>query len=104
MCGLITPWNFPMEMGTRGMAAALAVDCTVVVKSDELTLSSLDAIAVLGERAGIRWLNIVTALENNPQLSLALCRSDTARKISFSRSTGSGKLPMQQASSKPAAH
>lgn len=60
MCGLITPWNFPMEMGTRKMAAAaLAVDCTVVVKSDGLTLSSLNAIPVwFVKAAGTVWTDM----------------------------------------------
>lgn len=32
--GLITPSNFPMAMGARKIAAALAADCTVVLKSE----------------------------------------------------------------------
>ncbi|KAI0880231.1 aldehyde dehydrogenase [Annulohypoxylon maeteangense] len=101
VCGLITPWNFPMAMGARKVAAALAAGCTVVLKSDGLTPFSSNILAVLGERAGIPKgvFNVVTALENTPALGLALCQSETVKKISFTGSTRVGKLLMQQSSS-----
>lgn len=101
VCGLITPWNFPMAMGARKIAAALAAGCPVIVKSDGLTPFSLNALAVLGERAGVPKgvLNIVTAQENTPQLGLGLCESDIVKKISFTGSTRVGKLLMRQSSS-----
>lgn len=100
VCGLITPWNFPLAMGGRKISAALAAGCTVVVKSDGLTPLSLNAMAVLAERAGVPRgvLNVVTALQNTPQLGLALCESDIVKKISFTGSTRVGKLLMQQSS------
>ena len=100
VCGLITPWNFPMAMGARKVAAALAAGCTVVLKSDGLTPFSSNALAVLGERAGIPKgvLNVVTALDNTPQLGLAMCESETIKKISFTGSTRVGKLLMRQSS------
>ncbi|CRK22483.1 hypothetical protein BN1708_013424 [Verticillium longisporum] len=101
VCGLITPWNFPMAMGARKIAAALAAGCTVVLKSDGLTPFSSNALGVLGEMAGIPKgvLNIVTALDNTPQLGLALCESTSVQKISFTGSTRVGKLLMKQSSS-----
>lgn len=101
MCGLITPWNFPIAMGAPKIAAALAAGCPVIVKSDGLTPFSLNALAVLGERAGVPKgvLNIVIARENTPQLGLALCESDIVKKISFAGSTRVGKLLMRQSSS-----
>ncbi|KAI9929627.1 hypothetical protein ASPWEDRAFT_740991 [Aspergillus wentii DTO 134E9] len=101
VCGLITPWNFPIAMGARKIAAALAAGCTVVLKSDGLTPFSSNAMAVLAERAGVPKgvFNVVTALENTPQLGLALCESDIVKKISFTGSTRVGKLLMQQSSS-----
>lgn len=100
VCGLITPWNFPLAMGARKVAAALAAGCTVVVKSDGLTPLSLNAMAVLAERAGVPRgvLHVVTALQNTPQLGLALCESDAVKKISFTGSTRVGRLLMQQSS------
>lgn len=101
VCGLITPWNFPMAMGARKVAAALAAGCTVVMKSDGLTPFASNVLAVLAERAGVPKgvLNVVTALENTPSLGLALCESDIVKKISFTGSTRVGKLLMQQSSS-----
>lgn len=101
VCGLITPWNFPMAMGARKVAAALAAGCSVVLKSDGLTPFSSNAMALLSERAGIPSgvVNVVTALENTPQLGLAMCESETVKKISFTGSTRVGKLLMQQSSS-----
>ncbi|KAI1204696.1 Aldehyde/histidinol dehydrogenase [Annulohypoxylon truncatum] len=101
VCGLITPWNFPMAMGARKIAAALAAGCTVVLKPDGLTPFSSNVLAVIGERAGIPKgvFNVVTALENTPALGLALCQSDIVKKISFTGSTRVGKLLMQQSSS-----
>lgn len=101
VCGLITPWNFPMAMGARKIAAALAAGCTVVLKSDGLTPFTSNILAVLGERAGLPKgvFNIVTALSNTPELGLALCQSETVKKISFTGSTRVGKLLMQQSAS-----
>ncbi|KAF4455812.1 succinate-semialdehyde dehydrogenase (NADP+) [Fusarium albosuccineum] len=98
VCGLITPWNFPMAMAARKIAAALAAGCTVVAKTDGVTPYSGNILAVLAERAGVPKgvLNIVTALENTPKLGLALCESDTVKKISFTGSTRVGKILMKQ--------
>ncbi|KAL3457670.1 Aldehyde/histidinol dehydrogenase [Aspergillus heterothallicus] len=100
VCALILPWNFPMAMGARKLAAALAAGCTVVIKSDGLTPFSTNALVVLAERAGIPAgvINVVTALENTPQLGVALCESEIVKKISFTGSTRVGKLLMKQSS------
>lgn len=88
-------------MGVRKISAALAAGCTVVLKSDGLTPFSSNALAVLCERAGIPKgvFNVVTALQNTPQLGLALCESDIVKKISFTGSTRVGKLLFKQSAS-----
>ncbi|KAL4884847.1 Aldehyde/histidinol dehydrogenase [Aspergillus karnatakaensis] len=100
VCGLILPWNFPMAMGARKIAAALAAGCTVVIKSDGLTPFSTNALVALAEKAGLPKgvINVVTALNNTPQLGLALCESEVVKKISFTGSTRVGKLLMRQSS------
>jgi succinate-semialdehyde dehydrogenase / glutarate-semialdehyde dehydrogenase len=72
-----------------------------VLKSDGLTPFSSNALAVLAERAGVPpgVFNVVTALENTPQLGLALCESEVVKKISFTGSTRVGKLLMAQSAS-----
>ncbi|KAF5020814.1 hypothetical protein F66182_7153 [Fusarium sp. NRRL 66182] len=98
VCGLITPWNFPLAMAARKVAAALAAGCTVVLKTDGIMPYSGNILAVLAERAGLPKgvLNIVTALDNTPKLGLAMCESHAVRKISFTGSTRVGKMLMKQ--------
>jgi succinate-semialdehyde dehydrogenase/glutarate-semialdehyde dehydrogenase len=96
VCAAITPWNFPAAMITRKVAPALAAGCTIVVKPAELTPYTALALAVLGERAGIPpgVLNIVVG---NPQeIGGELTRNPVVRKLSFTGSTGVGKLLMSQ--------
>ncbi|KAF5628897.1 succinate-semialdehyde dehydrogenase (NADP+) [Fusarium sp. NRRL 52700] len=98
VCGLITPWNFPLAMAARKVAAALAAGCTVVLKTDGVTPFSGNVLGVLAERAGLPKgvLNIITSLDNTPKLGLALCESDVVKKISFTGSTRVGKILMKQ--------
>ena len=87
-------------MITRKLSPALAAGCTVVVKTAGETPFTANALAVLGERAGIPKgvINIVTARENTPRIGAALCASNDVRKISFTGSTRVGKLLMNQSS------
>ncbi len=62
-CYFITPWNFPMAMGTRKIGPAIAAGCTMVAKPAQITpLSMLKLAEILGE-AGLPdgVLNIVTS-------------------------------------------
>ncbi len=52
-CVFVTPWNFPMAMGTRKLAPALAAGCTVVVKPAQQTPLSMLALAKILEQAGL---------------------------------------------------
>ncbi len=52
-CLLITPWNFPMAMGTRKIGPAVAAGCTMVVKPAKQTPLSMLALAEILERAGL---------------------------------------------------
>ncbi|KAK3329065.1 Aldehyde/histidinol dehydrogenase [Apodospora peruviana] len=100
VCGLITPWNFPAAMITRKIGPALAVGCTVVCKSPGETPFTSLALAELAHRAGIPKgvVNIITALDNTPQVGKVLTTDPTVRKISFTGSTPVGKLLMKQCS------
>jgi succinate-semialdehyde dehydrogenase / glutarate-semialdehyde dehydrogenase len=101
VCGLITPWNFPAAMITRKIGPALAAGCTVVAKSPGETPFTANAIAELANRAGIPKgvVNIVTALKNTPELGELLTTDPRIKKVSFTGSTGVGKLLMKQSSS-----
>ncbi|KAK1455028.1 succinate-semialdehyde dehydrogenase [Colletotrichum melonis] len=100
VCGLITPWNFPAAMITRKIGPALATGCTVVCKAPGETPFTSLAIAELGHRAGIPAgvVNVVTSLDNTPEVGEALTTNPTVKKISFTGSTNVGKLLMKQCS------
>ena len=61
-CVFVTPWNFPMAMGTRKLAPAIAAGCTVVVKPAQQTPLSMLALAKILEDAGLPGgvLNVIT--------------------------------------------
>jgi succinate-semialdehyde dehydrogenase/glutarate-semialdehyde dehydrogenase len=93
----ITPWNFPNAMITRKVGPALAAGCTVVVKpASETPLSAL-ALAELGARAGIPAgvLNIVPGTRSR-EIGAELTGNPLVQKVSFTGSTGIGKLLMAQ--------
>jgi aspartate-semialdehyde dehydrogenase len=90
--GIVTPWNFPSAMITRKAAAALAAGCTVVAHpSSETPLSAL-ALAELGERAGMPAgvFNVVTG--DAATIVRSLCEDERMRALSFTGSTGIGRL------------
>ncbi|MBE7160537.1 MAG: NAD-dependent succinate-semialdehyde dehydrogenase [Williamsia herbipolensis] len=97
-CVLITPWNFPLAMGTRKIGPAIAAGCTMVFKPAELTpLTSLALAGILTE-AGLPngVLNIVTTNDPGPVVTEWMT-SGLARKLSFTGSTAVGKLLLEQA-------
>lgn len=93
----ITPWNFPAAMVTRKVAPALAAGCAIVVKpAPETPLTAL-ALAALAEEAGIPpgLLSVVTG--DALAIGRAFMDSAVVRKLSFTGSTGVGKILYQQA-------
>ena len=85
-------------MITRKIGPALAAGCTIVAKSPGETPLTAAALAELAHRAGIPpgVINIITSLENTAEVGNALTTSDTVKKVSFTGSTGVGKLLMKQ--------
>ncbi len=100
-CLLITPWNFPMAMGTRKLGPAIAAGCTSVVKPAHQTpLSMLALIGILDEvgvPAGA--VNCVTAMDAGGVME-PLIRSGLARKLSFTGSTRVGRVLLEQCAEK----
>ena len=62
-CLFITPWNFPLAMGTRKIGPAIAAGCTMIVKPAGQTPLSMLALAKILEEAGLPGgvLNLFTA-------------------------------------------
>ncbi|HWF74864.1 MAG TPA: NAD-dependent succinate-semialdehyde dehydrogenase [Solirubrobacteraceae bacterium] len=98
-CLLITPWNFPMAMGTRKIGPAVAAGCTMVVKPAQLTPLSMLALASILEEAGLPGgvLNLITASSSSKTTS-PLISDPRLRKLSFTGSTEVGRTLMGQAS------
>ncbi len=96
-CLFLTPWNFPLAMGTRKIGPAIAAGCTMVVKPAELTPLTMLALAAVLEEAGLPGgvLNIVTTSDSK-SLSKALMADDRLRKVSFTGSTEVGKVIIRQ--------
>ena len=95
----ITPWNFPNAMITRKVGPALAAGCTVIIKpASETPLSAL-ALVALAEQAGIPKgvINVVTG--SSREIGGVLTTHPAVKKVSFTGSTGVGKLLMEQCSS-----
>ena len=92
----ITPWNFPIAMLARKVAAALAAGCTVVAKPSSQTPYSALALARLAEEAGLHAgvLNIVTG--PSEAIGAELTTHPVVRKLSFTGSTAIGKVLMAQ--------
>jgi succinate-semialdehyde dehydrogenase / glutarate-semialdehyde dehydrogenase len=88
-------------MITRKIGPALAAGCTVVAKSPGETPFTSLALAELAHRAGIPKgvVNFISALQNTPEVGEALTSSPIVKKVSFTGSTGVGKLLMKQSSS-----
>jgi succinate-semialdehyde dehydrogenase/glutarate-semialdehyde dehydrogenase len=89
---MITPWNFPMAMGTRKVGPALAAGCTCVIKPAQQTPLSMLAMAQILEEVGLPGgvLNIVTTSSSGPTTG-PLIADDRLRKLSFTGSTEVGR-------------
>jgi succinate-semialdehyde dehydrogenase/glutarate-semialdehyde dehydrogenase len=94
---LVTPWNFPLAMGARKLAPAIAAGCTMVVKPAQQTPLSMLALARILEQAGLPGgvLNVITASSSGTVIE-PLLRDPRTRKLSFTGSTKVGRLLIEQ--------
>ncbi len=97
-CLLVTPWNFPLAMGTRKIGPAVAAGCTMVLKPAAQTPLTTLALARILEEAGLPEgvLNVVTTTRAG-EVSQALQEDERLRKVSFTGSTGVGRVLVRQA-------
>lgn len=97
VCAAITPWNFPSAMLTRKAAPALAVGCSMVCKPPHETPLSMLALAELADRAGLpAGLLSVIPTANSRTVGNEMCENPTVRKLTFTGSTGVGKILTKQ--------
>ncbi|MDT0276365.1 NAD-dependent succinate-semialdehyde dehydrogenase [Blastococcus goldschmidtiae] len=98
VAALVTPWNFPAAMATRKIAPALAAGCTVVLKPAAETPLTALAIARLLSRAGVPdgVVNVLPTSAPADVVSTWL-EDPRVRKLSFTGSTGVGRVLLRQA-------
>jgi succinate-semialdehyde dehydrogenase / glutarate-semialdehyde dehydrogenase len=89
---MITPWNFPMAMGTRKVGPAIAAGCTIVMKPAQQTPLSMLALAQILEEAGLPGgvFNILTT-SSSGKTTGPLIEDPRLRKLSFTGSTEVGR-------------
>ncbi|MFJ9390675.1 NAD-dependent succinate-semialdehyde dehydrogenase [Nocardioides sp. NPDC101246] len=98
---LITPWNFPMAMGTRKIGPAIAAGCTSIVKPAQQTPLSMLALGEILREAGVPEgvVNILPTTRPG-ELTEPLLRSGVIRKLSFTGSTAVGRVLLAQSAEK----
>ena len=97
VCGLITPWNWPLYQITAKVGAALAAGCTVVLKPSELSPLSALLFAQVMHDAGVPpgVFNLVNG--SGAEVGAALAAHPDVDMISFTGSTRAGVLVAQAA-------
>ncbi len=97
VCGLISPWNWPLNQVTSKVAPALAAGCTIVLKPSEYSpLSTIILTEVLHD-AGVPKgvFNLVNG--DGPEVGEAISRHPDIDMVSFTGSTRAGILVAQAA-------
>jgi succinate-semialdehyde dehydrogenase/glutarate-semialdehyde dehydrogenase len=94
---MITPWNFPLAMGTRKIGPAIAAGCTMVVKPASQTPLTMLALADLLKEVGLPdgVLNVVSTSRTGDVME-PLIGDSRLRKLTFTGSTPVGKMLVKQ--------
>ena len=97
VCGLITPWNWPLYQITAKVGPALAAGCTIVLKPSELSPLSAFLFAEVMHDAGVPAgvFNLVNGA--GPEVGAALATHPDVDMISITGSTRAGVLVAQAA-------
>lgn len=97
VCGLITPWNWPVNQISCKVAPALAVGCTMVLKPSEVAPLSAYIFSEIMHDAGVPAgvYNMVNG--DGPVVGTALSGHPDVNMMSFTGSTRAGSLVAQNA-------
>ncbi|MEM1283663.1 MAG: NAD-dependent succinate-semialdehyde dehydrogenase [Chlamydiota bacterium] len=90
VCGFITPWNFPIAMPARKVAAALAAGCTTIIKPSPETPISMFLLAKICQIAGVPDGSVNVVVGPEKEIGNIFLDSPVVRKISFTGSTQVG--------------
>ena len=89
-CLFLTPWNFPLAMGTRKIGPAVAAGCTMVVKPAELTPLTAVKLAEAFREAGLPD-GIFTVVQGFAETGRLLTRHPGIRKVSLTGEASTGR-------------
>jgi succinate-semialdehyde dehydrogenase / glutarate-semialdehyde dehydrogenase len=92
VCGVITPWNFPIAMAARKIAPAIAAGCTVIVKPAVETPVTMLLVAEAFRRAKLTSGALQILIGDEKKIGQSFVESEYIRKISFTGSTEVGKF------------
>jgi aldehyde dehydrogenase (NAD+) len=97
VCGLITPWNWPMNQVVAKVAPAIAAGCTVVLKPSEMAPLSAYLLAQILDQAGVPAgvFNLVNG--DGPTVGAAISSHPDVDMVSFTGSTRAGIAVAQAA-------
>ncbi|QQF06181.1 aldehyde dehydrogenase family protein [Sinorhizobium meliloti] len=97
VCGLISPWNWPIQTPATKVAYALAAGCTVVLKPSEYSPTSALMLAEILHEAGVPKgaFNLING--DGPVVGTALCKHPDVDFVSFTGSTRAGILVAEAA-------
>ncbi len=98
IAALVTPWNFPVAMGTRKIAPALAAGCLVIIKPASATPLTMLELMPLFEQAGVPKgvVNVLPSRKSGPLVD-HLLHDPRVRVISFTGSTEVGRRLLRSA-------
>ncbi|WP_396927367.1 NAD-dependent succinate-semialdehyde dehydrogenase [Mycolicibacterium sp.] len=100
-CYAITPWNFPLAMGTRKIGPAFAAGCTMIVKPAQETPLTMLLLAKLMAEAGLpKGVLSILPTSHPGDVTKALIDDGRLRKLTFTGSTGVGKALVAQSADK----
>jgi succinate-semialdehyde dehydrogenase/glutarate-semialdehyde dehydrogenase len=100
-CLAITPWNFPLAMGTRKIGPAMAAGCTMIIKPAQETPLTMLLLAKLMDDAGLpKGVLSILPTSKPGDLTTALIDDGRLRKLTFTGSTGVGKALVKQSADK----
>jgi aldehyde dehydrogenase (NAD+) len=90
VCGLITPWNWPMNQIVCKVAPALAAGCTMILKPSEMAPLSAYLFAQILHEAGVPAgvFNLVNG--DGPTVGAAISSHPDVAMVSFTGSTRAG--------------
>jgi aldehyde dehydrogenase (NAD+) len=97
VCGLIAPWNWPIQTPVTKVAPALAAGCTVVLKPSEYTPLSCLLLAEVLHEAGVPPGVFNLVIGDGPGVGHAMSSHPDIDMMSFTGSTRAGIAVAQAA-------